>query len=218
MLNQIWSDATYVYVATTSGLDIIEVESESIYAYITISGGFETVWANNTRVYLGTTSGIDYVNKSCIVPGDIAVCLTDYSVSLTSSGIVYLHGDDNHLLCCTVSGVDVIKEEPSGYRYYTTITGASKCFMTPTKKMYYTMDTPDWAVHRRDVVTENWIVPDRAYTFDGTTFPADLEINDIFVTEATSSGGLDNTLFIATTSGVYVLDEETQQYDLYYTG
>jgi hypothetical protein len=66
-LKQLWTDDTYVYAATTDGLNIIQLESERAYAHITYPGGFNSVWADSNYVYLATpSSGVAYFSKTCI--------------------------------------------------------------------------------------------------------------------------------------------------------
>ncbi len=152
-LNQIWTDANYVYAATVSGLNIIDIDSENRYAYINYSDGFDTVWANDDRVFVGSTyGGIKYVDKTCISgsiysPYNITTCLVDYKSPpvITSLEVKYIHGNDNRLVCCTSNGVDVIKMGANGYRNYKLFDNAQKCFMTSTGQFYYT-------VHNGDVV------------------------------------------------------------------
>lgn len=224
-LNQIWTDDDYVYAVTSSGLDVIDVTSEQNYAYIDYGAGFTTVWADDGVVYLGTnTAGLKYINKTCISgsvgsPYELSNCLDDYTTqSLTSDYIKYIHGNGDFLVCCTDVGVDVIKQEPQGYRSYTTVSGTEKCFMTSTGKFYYTtVDTTVsgsfWSINRVDRSLWDWTIPDYKY---GDPLDPLKGITDIFVTEETAADGVDNTLFVATTSGVYVIDESDLSYDIYY--
>ena len=235
ILNQIWSDADYVYAAITFGLDIIEMESELKVAYIEQHMGFNTVWANDDRVYLGTSvSGIKYFEKTCIsgslvVPIDMAFCLTDYAspFGISSETIRYIHGNgDDYMMCCTNAGVDVYYMKPTLYRSTHVTTDAHKCFMTSTGQFYYTTvsgatisgENDIWFINRVDSPLWDWALPDYSYPTGGGILPAGLTINDIFVTENTASNTTDNTLFLATSSGVYVIDEGSLDYVVYYTG
>ncbi len=234
ILNQIWSDDYYVYAATSSGLDIIDKTEEQKIAYINNNDGFETVWANDDRIYLGTSvSGIRYFDKICIsgtvfIPEDLVGCLLDYvpPYGITSQNIRYIHGNNDYIMWCTDLGVDVYKAEPYGYRSFTTVSGAQKCFMTSIGKFYYTTisgatasGTYDlWSLNRLNNSLTDWVVPDYNYSTGINILPAGLAINDMFITEGTAVNGIDNTIFIATTSGVYVVDEGSLDYVVYYTG
>ena len=222
VLRQIWSDNDYVYAVTTSGLNVIEIESESLYAYAINTNGFTTVWANDTQIFLGTSSdGVKVMNKNCITgsivaPHDIVSCVNNYldDTYLTSNEIRYIHGYDDRFVCCTDIGVDVVKLEVLGYVNYTTISGALKCFMTSGQSFYYTTIS---GINRVDGYKSDWTTPDVVYTTGGGWLPADEEVQDIFATTNTSSIDGYNTVFAATTSGAYVYDEGTNGYNVYLT-
>ena len=220
-VRQVWTDENYVYAATSAGLNIIDLDSEIRYAQATYSGGFTTTWANNDKVYLGTTEdGIKYITKTCIsgsivTPIELNTCLVDYiEQSLTSNEVRYIHGNNGFLMCCTAVGVDVIKNEPHGYRSYTTVSGAKKCFITSTGGSYYsTYDGTSWELNRINTSLTDWSEPDYVY---GDPLVASNEITDMFVTEGTASDGVSNTLMVTTVSGVYVLDESDLYLKIYY--
>lgn len=221
ILNQIWTDEDYVYAVTNIGLDIIDITTESKIGYIEYDTGFSTVWANDDRVFLGTTSGINYINKTCIsgtpeLPVDLAACLINYSnpYGITDDDIQYIHGSgDTLLICCTSLGVDVYWGD-YGYRSSATFPGARKCFMTSTGKFYYIVDKGnEWELNRVDSEKWDWTIPDYSYVTGSGILHEGFSINDIFVTEATASGGVDNTLFVATSSGVYIIDEGNLGYE-----
>jgi hypothetical protein len=222
LTSQIWADSTYVYVTTSSGFSIVEIESEQKYAQLTYSGGFTTVYSDDDKVYLGTNNnGIKYINKTCISgsiisPIELASCLNDYvEQPLTSNEIRYIHGNNEFLMCCTSVGVDVIKKEPHGYRSYTTTSGAKKCFMTSTGKCYYsTLSGTSWKLNRVNISLTDWATPDYVY---GDPLIASNEITDMFVTEATASDGVSNTLMVTTVSGTWVVDEGDYSLKTYYT-
>ena len=223
---QIWVD-DYVYAATSDGLEIYDTVSESLYSYVTYSGGFNTVWANDDKVFVGTTdAGVKYINKTCISgsvvsPYDLYTCLNDFSGltyyhELTSNNIRYIHGNSDVLCMITDSGVDVVKIDPQSYRSYTTISGAKKCFMTAAGKFYYTISGTEWSLNRVDSCLYDWSVPDYSYITGSGILPATEKINDIFITENTASDGVSNTIFCATSSGVYIIDGGSDQYIIYH--
>ncbi len=220
-LNQVWIDDSYVYAATTEELSIIDIESELKYAYI--EGNFNTLWANDTRIFLGTASGIQYLYKTCISgsiasPYDLVDCMYDYypPYGTTSNNVRYIHGNDDFIMWCTDLGVDVYKLEPNGYRSYTTTNGTQKCFMTSTGKFYYTVSGIEWTLSRVDRSLVDWVIPDYSYITGSGIIDSGLSINDVFITEETSSDETSNTLFIATSRGTYVIDEGTLDYNVFY--
>jgi hypothetical protein len=141
--------------------------------------------------------------------------LTYYS-TLTSTYIRYLHGNGNVVLAITNSGVDVVKIDPQSYRAHTVVSGAMKGFMTADKKFYYTVAGAEWSLNREDSHAD-WTTPDISYVTGSGIFESGITINDIFITESTGSDGTSNTIFAATSSGVYVIDESDNEYVIYYT-
>jgi hypothetical protein len=226
-LHQIYSDEDCVYAATNAGLSIIDMIEEEKIGYINYNSGFTTVWANDDKVYLGTTlSGIKYINKTCISgtvgsPVDLNTHLNDLSSitpyhNLTSDSIRYIHGNDNLLMCCTNLGIDVIKAEPQGYRSNTIISGAQKCFMTQNGFYYTISGTNGWSLNKVNYCGCDWTEVDSSYVTRSGILPVGEKINDIFVTENTSENEIDNTIFCAMSLGMYIIDEGTQEYAIYY--
>jgi len=225
-LNQIWSDAEYVYAVTTSGLAVTEIESESLYAYAGFSGGYTTVWANNTQLFLGTeNAGVRTINKSNITgsivsPTDISSNINNYLDDnyLTSNNITYIHGYDDRFVCCTASGIDVVKLNPFGYVNSTTEDIAYKCFMTSGQSFYYTTTSgSDYIINRVDRYKSDWTAADVMYKTGTSWLPEYAEVKDIFVTTNTSSVSGYNTIFAATTSGVCIYDEGSTTTIIYTT-
>jgi len=224
-LRQVWTDnQLYIYAATSLGLRIIDAPTENVLNDMTYIPGFNTVWCNDYNVFLGTNYGIKYLSSACIdinIDTDLLPCLNDLDFYYgTSSNVIrYLHGNENLLLCITDAEVDVLSLTGTIYRSSsTTVSGnAYKGFMTSTGKFYYTLSGSNWSVERVDVPVMDWTTPHRSYAADGSIMTSGIAIRDIFATERTSANGTDNTLFIATSSGVYVIDEGTNDYAVYYT-
>lgn len=225
-INQIWTDDNYVYAATLSGLDVFSVSAETMYAYASYYTGFSAVWANEDSVFIGTTdSGVYYLSKSSISgsisnPYDITDQLSvyDFTNDLHSNDVVYIHGNDELIGVCSVSGIDIYKMGRNGYWSSTTCAGVKKCFMTSTGRFYYTISgISGWSLNRINSSLWDWVSPDQTWATGSGILAAGLKINDIFITEGTASDGSQNTVFIATTSGVYVIDESVEDCDIYFT-
>lgn len=226
MLYHIYTDNINVYAATLSGLDIYDLDTENLYAYIPYNNGFTTVAGNDSYIYLGTTSsGIKRISKACVSgsivsPYNLSTCVIDYVTSpyIDGDDIQYLHANDDFMGVISNVGVavSVVKFEPQGYMSATTLNNrkASKCFITNTGSLYYTSSgINDWSI---DVITTSlfdWGSSSYNYTTGSGVIEENIHINDIFVTENTS--GDSNTLFVATSSGIYIINETTGNYSIY---
>lgn len=217
-LNQIWTDENYVYAATSNGLNIIDIETEEIISKEQ-SYPYTTVWADNDTVFLGTNGyGIKSLAKSIIAPGEIFVGLNNYvsEPDITNNNINYLHGNYHKLMCCTISGVDIIGLDTHYITHTTISAGAKKCFAAENDKFYYTVSGT--TIHRLDSNNGDWITPDHTYTTGSTFLSSASGINDIYVTAETSLAGNEyNTLFVSTDYGVHIQDEGTGVYAIYTT-
>lgn len=227
-LRQIWTDNDYVYVALDDGLDIYNVTSESKIAYVNYNTGFNSVWASDDKIYLATSNAgikqlsISVIDNAPVVSGgyDATGSLLSFlnEPYITNSGVLYLHGSGDYLACCTTAGVDTMKFEPDGYRSRTITTGCTKCFMTSTGKFYYTRQNGnEWSINRVNTSLTDWSQPDYMYITGSGILQAGIGVNDIFITEGTATDGADNTVFTATTSGAYVIDESDLVYYRYFT-
>ena len=226
LLNQIWSDNDYVYAATTDGLNIIDMLSEQAYAHVTYSGGFNSVWADANKVYLATpASGVKYIEKtaisgSVVSPYELFVSLKDYlqEPDILSNQVRYIHGNNGHMIISTASGVNYRGADPYYQRAKHTTKLARKVFITSSGKIYYvTWDGSKWKVNIKNADNQDWSQPDKYYETGTFLINSGVDILDIFVTEGTSETGASNTIFVATTSGIFVIDEETDDGATYYT-
>jgi len=145
----------YTFNASTSGIEIYDVDTESAVKYVTHSGGINSVWASSDIAYLGTTTagiytlGLDYITS---VSG--VVDLSGYLVSfksypeITDNHVKYIHGAGDYMCVVTASGVDHFNfgHSDSYYRSYTTFSDyeAGKCWQTSTGRFYYTAYPSDF--------------------------------------------------------------------------
>lgn len=218
---QIYTELGLIYTATSLGLNIYDIETEGLYAYISRNNGFSAVCGTGTDIYLGTNDdGLKKLSVACVSgstssPIDLALCLTDYAGTLTSSGIRYLHAKGNQIGVCTTSGIDYIRAGYQGYNSSATISGGShKCFVT-TRNMYYTLSGSNWSLNK--VGTRSSLYNTSAsYVTGSGIFLDGIQLTNIHITEGTAAYGA-NTIFCSTSSGVYVIDEDTQFYAIYYT-
>jgi len=226
-LHQVWIDKEYVYYVTSSGLDVISIDSLNKVSYIELEDTFTTIWGNDDTIYLGTSlSGIKYINKTAILtnessPYDLSIYLNDYDYyyNTTSDTIKYIHGYSTTLAVVTSSGLDILNNDPyQGYKSTTSNNNITTCFMTSRLETYYNVQVSDNdGIFKINNSKCDWQYPSISYSINNSFLPSDSYINNIFVTEGTSDNGIDNTLFVATTSGVYIYDEGSESYDFYNT-
>ena len=217
-VHQIFSDNTHVYAVADTGLNIYDIVTEDLYAYIIYNDGFNTVWKNSSNIYVGTTnSGIKSVAMTTVSGGNLTQHLsTEYqSPKITSNNIKYIHGYNSSILICTNSGVDYISiENPQTFYSSTIVDNAYKCFLT-SKAGYYTISGTEWSINKRNVLLTDWIEPNVSYVTGSGIFAEGISLNDIYITEGTSSNGTSNCIFCATSSGVYVIDEGAPGFEEY---
>lgn len=218
-LHHIWTDEDYVYAATTSGLFIIDGNSEEQIAYIIPPAGstdYTTVFSDGVYVYIGSSvAGVKRLERNVIDNGgNLYTSLSDYvnTPDITSNKIKYIHGNDNNLILCTEEGVDIIFKS-SIYVTNTTVSGARKCFALNNSYYYTVSGTNNWTLNRVDGIPSNNFVPDQTYTTGGIGFLANAtRIKDFYVTENTSTEGNYNTIFAALDTSVSVYDEGSGKY------
>lgn len=222
-LNQVWQDSEYAYAATSGGLDILDINSTEKVAYVPWPSGFSTIWASEDTIYLGTDDGVKYLNKSSILgdsasPINLIAFLNSYTYyAPTSTYIKYLHGFENKLSIVTASGMDLVDNTSGGFKSSTSNPNIGKCFSTVDRSVYYMVNNAAInGVFKVNSYLFDWTTPDVSY-ITGESFLPDVEINDIFITLQTASSGISNTIFVATSSGVYIFDEDSDRVDHYTT-
>jgi len=151
-----YNDA-YAFNASTSGIEIYDVDTESVVKYVaypaTYSGAepcnVTSVWASPTKAYFGTTnSGIYTLDLGYITSVSGVVDLASYLVSfkkypdITNNHVTYIHGAGDYLCITTISGVDHFNlgHSDAYHRSHTIIspdTIARKCFQTSRGRFYY---------------------------------------------------------------------------------
>jgi hypothetical protein len=229
MIKQIYTDSNYIYAAAASQLSIYTVDTNDLCAYIPLEDTVSITGAKD-YVYIGTTySGLKRVNKTCIsgsviTPYNLYNCLEDYLTSpyIESNNVNYVNANGNFLGIVSNSGtrVSLIEAIPQGYKSITTITGggrAEKCHITSYGELYYTISgVAGWEIDVQTNKLNNWEESSYKYLTDDSKLPKNEKINDIYVTEKTSLNKINNVLFVATTSGAFVIDEGTNRVGIYH--
>lgn len=206
----IWTDDDYVYAATASGLDIVSIDTEQSYAFIDNVDGYTTVWASSTNVYLGTSNaGTKVLPKSAISPTVSVSNVNTFLVSpdLPSNNVRYIHGNENIMGITTDAGIS-IHNLHTMFTSSRQQTGLGKCFV-PAGHNYVYYIVNDTHIHRVLDRVGNWTSSDSIYVAGVGFLERSTEVRDIYVNAHNSLSGEDNTLFVATDDGIYILDEDS---------
>lgn len=223
---------TYAFNASTSGIEIYDVDTESVIKYVsyytTHSGAdadtITSVWASPTEAYLGTTnSGIYTLNLDYITSVSGVIDLASYLVpfkwypDITNNHITYIHGAGDYLCITTISGVDHFNlgHSDAYYRSYTTTAFATKCHQTSKGRFYYIISGCELSTSAVNTVYTHqcdWDENSIGYIYDvtasGSLFYGAGSINDIYIVENTSTYKQNNNLiFAATQHGVVLIEE-----------
>lgn len=218
------SNGYLIFVITDSGLEVIDKLTLTSKSFVTMAGGFTCVYAQTNYnssdcVYLGTVSnGIYKILVSDIHRGgDVtAYCsqfLTQYSapIALSSNNIISLHGKGTDLAVLYPNSVNYIVPNTSQFltNFVGTISKGSIC-ITETNDLYYTNNQGVNAVYN---IGSNWSTPSYTYSTSSTLPIGSNIVNGLYVSPATSSPsnnsyGLNNTLYIGTADGFYIINEE----------
>lgn len=235
--NNLYYNDEYMFNASTSGIEIYDVDAESVVKYVIYSGGVSSVWTDSDIAYLGTTnSGIYTLNLDYITSVSGVVDLSGYIIlfkdypNITDSHVKYIHGSGDYLCCVTDVGVDHFNfgSSDAHYRSCATISGAEKCWQTSKGRFYYTKSDSLTTIY---TYMCDWDENSVGYVYETTGsgnlfFPGGCDIKDIAVTEGTSiyttgRGATNNLIFVATTSGIVLIeekqgDEEDSRYKQYF--
>ena len=214
----VWTNDPFIYKSTISGVNVYDLGGDplSILGFIDYENT-SGVWADDNYVYIATSvSGIYRCDVSTVTG---TVTLTPYKQypEITSNCVYYIHGYGDYLCVTTESGVDHY-DLTTGSGIFTSLSGVCKCFQTERGEFYYTYNPieADKELHVIYDNTSNWNMGTVGYSYVIENY-----INDIYVAETTSRYNNGNVLFLATSSGVVVIeekpgDEENSNYKYYY--
>lgn len=197
-----WTNTPFIYKSTVSGVNVYDLETTSLLEFIEYENT-SCVWANNEYMYLATSvSGIYRCDVSTVTGTSTLVPYKQYP-EITNNYVYYIHGNGDYLCVTTLSGVDHYNLT-TGSGIYTTLSGVDKCFQTDRGEFYYSYNPSD-ADKELHVVydnTNNWVRETL-----GHIYVTEKHINDIYITEKTSRYNDGNVLFLATTSGAVIIEE-----------
>ena len=216
----------FVTATTTAGTNIVYLRNPNktkLYIHNTIESGITSTTINNDFIFIGTTyTGIEYLCTSDLYTEDNDNIDKTYSTinfasypNITSNYVKYLHCNDKYLMCCTNSGIDCYELTTSGTRYYSYIKNVEKCFIT-NENAYYTVVSGTFS--SVTVIKDFYNQTNEYITFTNDpssgTLRSDAIITDLYVDYVVSGT---STIYCSTTNGIYAINEDTGNYDLYLT-
>lgn len=216
--NQVYADLSYVYTVYSGGLEINNIITESNVNSVLHYNGYNSVWASDEYVYLASSyNGIEYFNKSEVETVSIPNIYSQFP-DITDNNVKYIHGNATKMIVSTNSGIDIIRRDIGYNTHNTSITSATKTFVTSNNYYYYTYYGDDsYHIARLNGNRSDWLVADIYYTTGSGFLEEDSIIKDFYVTEHTSTYGTNNTLLIVTDLAVYIYDEETEDIKVFTT-
>lgn len=219
-LFQVFTKNEYVYAAVQKGIEVFDLNtSASLYIREVPNTRITTIWGNATTLFFGGIGGlfyIDYVN----LHADYENATISGSFPLKSQIVRYIHGKDTSILVTTSSGVEYFNWSSNPViKSNTYIENAGKCFLTSDSAYYFTNTTLSgeayWTLNKKQNLITDWTQPTKTFN-TGDTFTLSTALTDLYITERTTTSG-NNTIFCATTSGIYVIDEDEDKKAIYYT-
>ena len=198
-----WTLDPYVFKASSEGLKVFDLASESLIQLAEFTGGINSVWANDQHVYVATTNSGIYRALLTTVTGTIVFESYKSWPNITQNQVNYLHGNGDYLLATTLSGVDRYKISTDDHDYVF-VDDATKCYQATTGDYYYIV-SPNSSSDSLHTVYETG--GGYIYGTDQQIIITATGINDIYVTEGTSIYG-GNLIFLATTFGAYLIEEK----------
>jgi len=219
-LVQIYTNDQFIFSADAVGVTVYDVEDVQEICTIKIKDSYITAIAgNNSYLYIGTKTGlyITDINNPCNSEPKLQ------ELNLTNTNIKYLHCYNNYLGVCTFSGVDYFRFNTNPEIHSKSfISGSKKCFILPNT-LYYTTSQSGIvnskvgdSLNKINSCLTDWTQPDDIYTTGSGIFKEGIKLTDLYITEATAKEK-GNTIFCTTTSGAYIIDEDTKEYAIYYT-
>ena len=212
----IWVNDPFIYKATTSGINIYDLET-TVLLNVIEHDYVSSVWANDDYVYVATSVSGIYRCETSTVTGTVYLDPYKQYPDITDDYVYCIHGNGDYLCATTISGADHYNLI-TGSGIYTTLSDVGKCFQTDRGEFYYSYNPlgVDKELHVVYDNTSNWNNGTVGYVYT-----IENHINDLHITEKTSRYNDGNVLFLATSSGVMVIeekpgDEENNNFKYYY--
>jgi len=220
-VNDLASTETFIFAVNNNGLDVIDIRTKSNIAHVHRTGGFTSVWCNHQYtssdcVYLGTSDAGVYkiLLSNIIIGGDVtSSCAQLFSIyttpSLSSNTIIRIRGYENKIALLMPNDVNIITSETTKYSY-SFVSTISTGFIAITNNDIYFTGNDGLSVKYN--YSGNWTANDFVYSVTSSPSIGSNNITGLCVVLAThlalSSYSLNNTLFIATADGLYIIKEK----------
>ena len=198
----VWVNDPYIYKATVSGIKVYDLGLGFLLNFVDYENA-SSVWANDDYMYMGTSVSGIYRCAISTVTGTATLEPYKQYPDITDNYVYYIHGNGDYLCATTVSGVDHY-DLITGSGIYTTLSDTSKCFQTARGEFYYSYN-PQESNKELHVVYDN--INNWSKETVGYIYTIENYINDLYVTEKTSRYDEGNVIFLATSSGVTVIEE-----------
>lgn len=219
IIHQVFTKGSYIYAASGTGISIFDLTGSLLYNKITEGKVIKTIWGNDTTLFFGGQIGLYKIEYETLH--------NDYENSipeefhLPTSNIKYIHGKNDSLLVCTDNTIEYFNWGTNPFiRSKTNIENVTKCFLTNNSAYYINNTTisgiTTYILNKKTNLLTDWETPTKTYITGDSIFASNIYLTDIFITEQTAIFG-GNTIFCTTTSGVYVIDENSLEYAIYYS-
>jgi hypothetical protein len=200
----------YIFRSTVSGVEVYNTVpirlgfiNSGFYYYDPFHGTYygaltNVAWADEDYLYIGTNQSGILRSPMSSISGGVYNDLQTYKnfPDITSNNVLDIHGYDDYLCVITNSGIDEINTN-TDVRYYTTVSGASRCFQTASGIYYLISGTLNTVYN----LTSDWTIPD--YSYNVLTHPSLFNVdvmNDLHVR--------DGVIYLATNNGIIIIKEE----------
>lgn len=193
----IWSINNFIFKSTVSGVDVYDKLTETLSGTINHNADVTSVWANNDYLYIGTTNSGIIRSPMSSISGSVYNDLNIYKIypDICNDSVNYLHGEGNYLCTATISGVNIFDLITNSGVYTNTSVIADKCHQIEDRTSYYIYDDKLRTVYNDDSTY--------LYESEDGIIPESITMNDLYIVS-----GDKNVIYLATTSGVVVIEED----------
>jgi hypothetical protein len=199
------SDSDYYYVIGTSGMVIVDQNTNIERGYLPFSGGFNAVWAKaSSAVYLGADSGMYRFIKPPTLSGqDVSSYLGLHRTTpeLNSNEVLAIDGlDNNNIIVGTSSGVTYFKDN-SVFKDNSYYPVSSVKLLEEGPTLYY---GGSFGIASIEAPTSDWTSSDIDYLLTDSSTPG-LHSNEVTDIDAIKASGI-RLVAISTNSGVTIVE------------